>query len=64
MIVGIFDIYLKNNNKVFGIVHTNNSHPKPLIRFDINKINLQGHHYWLLNTKKFIDGDVKAKRVN
>ena len=64
MIVGIFDIYFRNNNEVFGFVRTNASHPQPLQRFDINISDLKGHHYWLLNTKKFIDGDVKAKRVN
>ena len=64
MIVGVFDIFFQNTNKVLGIVRTNASHPQPLIRFDINRFNLQGHHYWLLNTKKLNDGDVKAKIVN
>ena len=63
MIVGIFSIFF-NNKQVLGIVRTNASHPEPLLRFDINTSDLQGHHYWLLNTIKFIDGDVKVKRVN
>ena len=64
MIVGTFDIYFKNTNKVDGIAVTDTSDPKPIQRFDINKSDLQGHHYWLLNSKKLIDGDVKAKIVN
>ena len=64
MIVGVFDIYFKDTNKVDGIAITGASDRKPIQRFDINKSDLQGHHYWLLNTKKLIDGDVKAKIVN
>ena len=64
MIVGVFDIYFEDNNKVDGTAVTGTSDRKPILRFDVNKSDLQGHHYWLLNTKKLIDGDVKAKIVN